>query len=182
EIAQQLVAAGEKIEMLCLLDTYVHEHCLPLSQWTRHQAGLVAERLRELRSLDARGRFGYMRGKAAAITDRVRGRMGMRTGAGRQAPKPSAELAGLPPALLRVRESMRVAMTNYKPRRYDGGPIVYVRATLLDDSYGDPLPVWQRVAKHGLRVMKVEGRHTDLVVEPHLATVAQTLTNALASG
>ncbi|SAL62215.1 acetoacetyl-CoA synthetase [Caballeronia arvi] len=177
EIAQQLVAAGEKIEMLCLLDTYVHEHCLPFSQWTRHQASLVAERLRELRSLDARGRLGYVRGKAAAITDRVRGRMGI----GGQASEPSAELAGLPPALLRVRESMRVAMTNYKPRRYDGGPIVYVRATLLDDSYGDPLPVWQRVAKHGLRVMKVDGRHTDLVVEPHLATVAETLTNALAS-
>jgi acetoacetyl-CoA synthetase len=175
EIAQQLVAAGEKIEMLCLLDTYVHEHCLSLPQWTRYQAGIVAQRLRELRSLDAAERFGFVRGKAAAFTGRVRTRMGADTH------RPSADTAGLPPALERVRESMRVAMTNYTPRRYDGGPIVYVRATMLDDSYGDPLPVWERVAKHGLQIMKVDGRHTDLVVEPHLVTVAQTLTDALAS-
>src|SRR6185503_9929575 len=61
EIAQQLVAAGEKIEMLCLLDTYVHTRCLPLSQWTRYQAAVVVERLRELRSLEASQRLGYMR-------------------------------------------------------------------------------------------------------------------------
>jgi acetoacetyl-CoA synthetase len=173
EIAQQLVAAGEKIEMLCLLDTYVHEHCLPFSQWTRHQAGVIADRLRELRSLDGNARLDYMYGKANAIADRVRMRMG------HQAHKAAPDAQGLPPVLLRVRESMRVAMTTYKPRRYLGGPIVYVRATIPDPQRPDPLPVWQRVAKHGLRIMTVDGKHNDLVVEPHLATVAQTLTHAL---
>ncbi|SAL77280.1 acetoacetyl-CoA synthetase [Caballeronia peredens] len=175
EIAQQLVAAGEKIEMLCMLDTYVHEHCLPWPQWTRYQAGVVAERLREFRTLDGRARVGYMRGKAAAIADRVRMRMG------RQAHKAAPDAQGLPPVLLRVRESMRVAMTTYKPRHYLGGPIVYVRATVLDEERADPLPVWQRVARQGLHIMKVDGKHTDLVVEPHLATVARTLTQALSN-
>ena len=72
-------------------------------------------------------------------------------------------------------------MSAAEPRRYEGGPIVYVRASLLDNSRSDPLPVWQRVAKRGLQVMQVDGRHTDLVVEPQLATVARTLSNALAS-
>jgi acetoacetyl-CoA synthetase len=175
EIAQQLVAAGEKIEMLCLLDTYIHTHCLPFTLWTRYQAGVVVDRLRELRSLEAGERIGYMRGKAAAITDRVRVRMG------RQTQRPADDVADLPPVLQRVRDSMSVAMATYRPRRYEGGPIVYVRATLLDESRSDPLPVWQRVAKHGVRVMPVLGRHTDLVVEPHLVAVAATLTNALAS-
>ncbi|SAK67886.1 acetoacetyl-CoA synthetase [Caballeronia fortuita] len=174
EIAQQLVAAGEKIEMLCLLDTYIHTHCLPISLWTRYQAGVLVERLRELRSLEAGARFGFVRGKAAAMTNRVRGRMG------KQTHRQADDVADLPPVLQRVRESMQAAMATYKPRRYDGGPIVYVRATQLDESRSDPLPVWQRVAKHGVQVMPVAGRHTDLVVEPHLATVAQTLTNALA--
>jgi acetoacetyl-CoA synthetase len=173
EIAQQLVAAGEQIEMLCLLDTYVHEHCLPLPQWTRFQASVIADRLREFRSLDTRARLGYMRGKASAIADRLRMRMG------RQAHRAAPDAQGLPPVLLRVRESMRVAMTMYRPRHYLGGPIVYVRATEVDAARGDPLPVWQRVARHGLQIMKIEGRHTDLVVEPHLATVAQTLSHAL---
>jgi acetoacetyl-CoA synthetase len=176
EIAQQLVAAGEKIEMLCLLDTYIHTHCLPFTLWTRYQAGVLVERLRELRSLNAGARLGFVRGKAAAMTNRVRGRMGRPT-----THRQSDDVADLPPVLRRVRESMSAAMATYKPRRYDGGPIVYVRATMLDDSRSDPLPVWQRVAKHGVRVMPVLGRHTDLVVEPHLSTVAATLTNALAS-
>ncbi|MDR5784232.1 acetoacetate--CoA ligase [Caballeronia sp. LZ065] len=173
EIAQQLVAAGEQIEMLCLLDTYVHEHCLPFPQWTRFQADVIADRLREFRSLDTRARLGYVCTKAGAFADRVRMRLG------HQAHKAAPDAQGLPPALMRVRESMRVAMTTYTPRHYQGGPIVYVRATVLETMRGDPLPVWQRVAKNGLQVMKVEGRHTDLVVEPQLATVAQTLTHAL---
>jgi acetoacetyl-CoA synthetase len=72
-------------------------------------------------------------------------------------------------------------MTTYRPRLFKGGPIVYVRATMLDGQHADPLPVWQRVAKHGLRIMLIDGKHTDLVVEPHLATVAQTVTNALSA-
>ncbi|SAK68328.1 acetoacetyl-CoA synthetase [Caballeronia hypogeia] len=173
EIAQQLVAAGEKIEMLCLLDTYVHEHCLPFAHWSRYAAGVLAQRVREFRALDAGERVDYLRGKAQALNDRLRMRMG------KQAHQPAPDAQGLPPVLLRVRESMRVAMTTYNPRRYDGGPIVYVRATVLDPHRPDPLPVWQRVAAHGLRIMKVDGKHTDLVVEPHLARVAQTLTSAL---
>ncbi len=175
EIAQQLVKAGEKIEMLCLLDTYVHERCLPLPEWTRFQAAMLGYRMREFRSLAGRERIAYVRGKAVALTDRVRMRLG------KTAQQPAPDARGLPPTLLQLRESMRVAMTTYKPRRYVGGPIVYVRASIQQDDRGDPLPVWQRVAKHGLRIMRVEGRHTDLVVEPQLATVATALAQALSS-
>ncbi|MDR5857035.1 acetoacetate--CoA ligase [Caballeronia sp. LZ062] len=175
EIAQQLVAAGEKIEMLCLLDTYVHERCLPLSAWARYQAAMLAYRIREFRSLDRRERMGYVRGKAFALTDRFRMRLG------KTAQRPGPETRGLPPPMRLVRESMRVAMTTYKPRRYLGGPIVYVRASIMQDDRGDPLPVWQRVAKQGLRIMQVEGRHNDLVVEPHLATIALALAQLLSN-
>ena len=175
EIAQQLVAAGEKIEMLCLLDTHVLEDCLPFAHWTRYHARLIGRRLRELRSLDAHTRLSYLRRKVAAIQGRVGRRMGQ------QAHMESAETQGMPAALVRVRESMHIAMTTYKPRRYVGGPIDYVRATLLDNERCDPLPVWRRAARGGLRITLIDGRHTDLVVEPHVATVAQALTNALSS-
>ncbi|WP_250452808.1 acetoacetate--CoA ligase [Caballeronia sp. ATUFL_M2_KS44] len=175
EIAQQLVKAGEKIEMLCLLDTYVHERCLPLTAWTRYQASMFVYRLREFRALSGRERVDYVRGKALAMTDRVRMRFGQ------TAQRPGPEARGLPKPLMLVRESMRVAMTTYKPRLYLGGPIVYVRASIQQDDRGDPLPVWRRVAKHGLRIMQVEGRHTDLVVEPQLATVALALTQVLST-
>jgi acetoacetyl-CoA synthetase len=74
---------------------------------------------------------------------------------------------------------MGVAMTTYRPRRYSGGPIVYVRATIRDESEGDALPTWQRVARRGLTILPVDGLHTDLVVEPQLAVVADALAHRL---
>jgi acetoacetyl-CoA synthetase len=70
-------------------------------------------------------------------------------------------------------------MATYRPRRYFGSPIVYVRASVREDGQGDPLPAWQRVARLGLMVKNVNGAHTDLVVEPNLATVADTLARRL---
>jgi acetoacetyl-CoA synthetase len=75
---------------------------------------------------------------------------------------------------------MRVAMATYRPRRYLGSPIVYVRASVREGGQGDPLPAWQRVARNGLLVKSIDGAHTDLVVEPNLATVADTLARRLA--
>jgi acetoacetyl-CoA synthetase len=173
EIARQLSAAGERIETLCLLDTYVHERCLPLGDWTRHAGGIIAERVREWRALAAGERLRYVIGKTRAVADHVRLRLG------RRARHLGAETAGLPPALMNVRESMRVAMTTYKPRSYDGSPILYVQASICQDNRSDPMPVWRRVARRGLHVTQVEGRHNDLVIEPQLRFVAETLARTL---
>ncbi|CDY76997.1 Acetoacetyl-CoA synthetase [Caballeronia glathei] len=175
EIAQQLVAAGEKIELLCLLDTYVNERYLPLIPRLRFQSGVVGERVREFRSLSAHDRLGYLRDRAFGAADRIRLRLGI------MARKPAPGAQGLPIALQQVRESMRVAMTTYRPRRYLGGPILYVRASIREEGQGDPLPAWVRVAKRGLLVKPVDGLHTDLIVEPNLATVANTLVRELAA-
>jgi acetoacetyl-CoA synthetase len=111
--------------------------------------------------------------RLSGAADRIRMRLG------KMARKPASDTQGLPPVLRQVRESMRVAMATYRPRRYFGSPIVYVRASVREDGQGDPLPAWQRVARLGLVVKNVEGAHTDLVVEPILATVADTLARRL---
>jgi acetoacetyl-CoA synthetase len=74
---------------------------------------------------------------------------------------------------------MNIAMTMYQPRPYSGGPILYMRATIRDETEGDSLATWKRVAKRGLTVLPVHGLHTDLVVEPHLAVVADALARRL---
>jgi acetoacetyl-CoA synthetase len=173
EIAQQLIAAGQKIELLCLLDTYVDERYLPLPAWVRFQSEVMVERVRTFRELSARGRLAYAKERLSGAADRIRMRLG------KMASKPASDTQGLPPVLRQVRESMRVAMATYRPRRYFGSPIVYVRASAREDGQGDPLPAWQRVARLGLVVKNVEGAHTDLVVEPILATVADTLARRL---
>ena len=173
EMAQQLVAAGEKIEMLCLIDAYVHERCLPLLAWTRYQAEVMEHRVRTWRQLDGRERMKYFSTKALAAADRVRMRMG------KPARRPGQDTRGLPAALLGVRESARLATMMYKPRPYGGGPVILVIASITEGGRGNPVPAWRRVAKRGLRVIQVEGRHNDLLVEPLVATVAEAVGSGL---
>ena len=174
EIAQQLVAQGEEIELLCLLDTYVDERYLPLHAWLGFQCDVMAERVRAFRALSAAGRAAYIKERLSGAADRIRMRLG------RMASRPAADTQGLPPVLRQVRESMRVAMATYRPRRYRGGPVLYLRASVKEGGQGDPLPAWQRAVRSGLVVKSIQGAHTDLVVEPNLATVAETLARRLA--
>ena len=173
EIAQQLHRAGEEIELLCMLDTYVHEHCLPWDAWLRHQIGYVARQWQTLREMPAARRGRFLRGKFASALDRVRLRLG------RTAHKPAFDAVGLPPMLLRVRENLRVAMTRYRPRRYRAGPILYVDALTPLVELADPMPLWRRIARAGLKVVEVEGGHSDMIVEPYMLAVVRTLDDAL---
>jgi acetoacetyl-CoA synthetase len=173
EIAQQLHRAGEEIELLCMLDTYVHEHCLPWDAWLRHQVGYVTRQWQTLREMPAAQRGRFMRGKFAGALDRMRLRLG------RTAHKPAPDAVGLPPMQRRVRETMRVAMTRYRPRRYRAGPILYMDALIPLVDRADPMSLWRRVARAGLKVVEVEGGHSDMLVEPYLLGVARALDDAL---
>jgi acetoacetyl-CoA synthetase len=170
EIAQQLHRAGERMELVCLLDTYVHERRLPWLAWADFQIGYVRRQYSALRDLPTSGKIHYLRDKATAATDRLRMRLG------RSARRTDPAVAGLnvPPVLMRVRESMRLAMSVYRPVRYRGGPIVYVRAQRFQDR-GDPLPVWQRVAACGLNIIRVQGDHYEMMSAPYVHEVAMAL-------
>ncbi|SAL81604.1 peptide synthase/polyketide synthase [Caballeronia terrestris] len=172
EIAQQLRAAGEPVQLVCLLDTYVHERCLPWFAWLRHQYGYVCRQLRALRTMPFAERVAYVGMKLDAGADRIRLRVG------RTARRPEANNAGLPPVLLRIREAMRLAMTIYRPRSYDGR-VLYVRAARLAEGRGDPLPLWQKVARGGLVVAEVDSDHVAMMFEPVVRLVADELDRAV---
>jgi acetoacetyl-CoA synthetase len=173
EIAQQLLRAGEKIELLCLLDTYVQECYLPWHVWMRYWYGQVGQRLSTLRELPASQGFAYLTHRLAGLADRVRMRVG------RMPHQPAPYAFPMPPALLRVRESFRLAMATYRPRPYHAGPIVYVRALVSQNGYADPMPLWRRVARGGLVIAEVPGSHHDMIVEPDLQIVAAALDREL---
>lgn len=159
EIAHHLWRAGERIELLCLLDTYVHTHCLPWRARMRYCCSYVRRQWRKLRAVPGPQLLGYL--------------------ADRMAHRPDAFTAALPPALRSVREAMWAAMRSYRPRLYDAGPIVYVRATTRQDDRGEPMPLWQRVAHGGLVIAEVSGNHNDMIVEPNVQLVAAALDRAL---
>lgn len=173
EIAQQLHRAGERIERLCLIDTYVHAHCLPWLHWVGYEAKYVARQWRMLCAVPAVERRRYLAAKAAGAMDELRLR------AGRTAHRPVPDIAHFPPALLRMREAMRVALTIYRPQAYDAGPIHYVRAALPVGDLCEPMPVWRRVARRGLEIAQARGSHIDMIHEQHAASLAATLDRLL---
>ncbi|HEY3596920.1 MAG TPA: acetoacetate--CoA ligase [Paraburkholderia sp.] len=169
EIARQLHRAGEQIERLCLVDTYVHERCLPWGDWLRFQFNYVARQWKTFSELPLAQRRQFVSRKLAGAADKIRLRFG------HMAHAPFPEIAHFPPVLVRVREAMRVAMTTYRPGTYSAGPIHYVRAALPVFDRGDPLPLWRRVARRGLAVANVDGSHVDMILEPNVALLAATL-------
>ncbi|QBR00760.1 acetoacetate--CoA ligase [Paraburkholderia pallida] len=173
EVAQQLSRAGEAIELLCLLDTYVNERYLPLQHWLQFHCQYVVRQWHALRSMSRIEGMRHISRKLSAVMDRIRMRFG------HLARRPAADTVGLPPLLVRVRESMRVAMMNYQPRAYSAGPIHFLRADSLQHGRADPLPVWMRVASKGVVVSEVSGSHSGILQEPNVRAVAWVLDRAL---
>jgi acetoacetyl-CoA synthetase len=173
EIAQQLRHAGDEVELLCLLDPYVYERWLPWSAWMRQCYGRISGQWRKLRAVPASAMADYLADRLMVGADHVRMRLGhMRL-------RPDSTMEGLPPVLRQVRETLVLAMTRYRPPPYDAGQILYVRAATRLDEHGDPMLLWQRVARRGLVTAEVPGGHDSMLVEPNLQVVAAVLDTAL---
>jgi acetoacetyl-CoA synthetase len=176
EIAQQLWRAGQQIDMLCLIDTYADERWLPWHARLRNTWRFVGWHCGKLRAMPMRQFPAYMKDRFASAADRVRMRKGQ------LAHRPDRQNLAMPPALRRVRETLRVAMTVYKPQPYHAGPIVYVHATVEQTYRGNQLALWKRVARAGLEVVEVSCDHIDMIAEPNVQTVAAALDRGLTGG
>lgn len=168
EIARQLTRAGEEVQTLCLLDTQVHR---PLPR-------LVALWLRSLRAARKLVRLPAPQ-RRAYLAERVWRVLRDTRGPSSQAVQRPAQWAAMSPAQQRVYDAMIEALMAYLPGPYDGSPIVYVRSRVPLEGYFNPMPVWRRVARAGLRVVDMPGAHLDLV-RAHARHVAAVIDQALA--
>ena len=175
EIAQQLQRAGEQIELLCLIDTYADGHCLPWRAKLKNRYDYMGWHWRTLRTVHAAQLPGYVKDKIAGAADRLRMR------SGHMARRVDSHNMAMPPELRSVRETMRVAMTIYRPRPYHGGPIVYVHATAVQGYASNQLPLWQRIARTGLVVVDAPCDHFNLIAEPNVQIVAAALDQGLSN-
>jgi acetoacetyl-CoA synthetase len=167
EMAQQMQRAGAAVDFLCLLDAYVHQE-LDWRGRIRHRCQRARRRLKEL---SPRELFGYAAGKFSAAASRLP----LRT------PKPAVLNADstITPAWQTVYATMTAAMAAYRPQPYDGGPMTHIRAAIQLGNYVDPMPLWRQVARKGLVVMEVPGRHLELIAA-NAKVVAAALDRALA--
>jgi thioesterase domain-containing protein len=156
-MACRLTAAGEQVDPLLLVDTYVHERCLA----PRGRAWLAVTRRARLvaRGLRDPGR------KLPRFLRRVIAKVPRFASV--QAPDTELEL----PAMLRYVEQVNTtAYERYCPQPYEGS-VVFIRARRHEPRECNPLPIWSRVVDD-LTVQRVPAGHFDMLTDPHVDEVA----------
>jgi acetoacetyl-CoA synthetase len=136
EMARLLADAGEQVEHVGLVDTYVQQSLGGVAR--------IADAARRALRIGAHLPM-------SRVPDWLRAKFG------------SVAEPLLPPAQQRVRDAMLRALGRYRPQKIDGVPVVYLRADLPLGGFADPLAVWRRVAGPSLRILHVPGDHLDLL-------------------
>jgi len=149
EMAQRLIAAGEKVGLLAMLDSYPDIRYLSLSQRVRLVTRLATRRAATAMRLPA--------SEALSLIVRPSRRRSL---APRVSYQPPADVP-VSPAMQRARECAYLALTRYKPRFYPG-KIRFVRAANPTDFPADPASVWAHLASQ-FEVETVPGDHLGIM-------------------
>jgi acetoacetyl-CoA synthetase len=164
EMARLLKEAQETVEFLGLIDSHLHEGCLPRPErvafWKARNAAI-------LRAIVAAGPQQLpkklLRHSRFRTHPLVRGT--------------SDELA-LPPALQRVAEASRRAFAQYRPTCYSG-PVTFFRATKREGLalHCEPVQIWTRLAQ--VETHEFAGTHSGIVEAPVVAELGDRLARLL---
>ncbi len=164
EMAQRLGEAGERVELLALIDTF--HPATPVRKMT------FARRLERARDEGS----DYLR---RAIEDKV---AGQRT---RRQLEEAARLAAagepIPPELREAYlvENFQRAVERYRPQPWGGRAILF-RAERLDYVLGDATPAygWEDVLAD-VEILRVPGNHASLLLVPHASVLVEALRRAV---
>jgi len=179
EMACQLMAQGEQVDLLALLDAYPAGYfkLLPVSgsfrQRTMRFAKKIQTHVQNMRQLRGLEKLSYLTGKlrfAPAKTKHkiFRGAFKLYRRMGRR----------LPPVLRNIEELNFAAVKDYVPQVYPGRAMLFLASDDLTAAF-DVEEGWQGLVAGGLEKIRVSGNHLDLVKEPHVRTLAEKLRNCL---
>lgn len=160
EMARRLTAAGEKVALLAMLDSYPDIRYLSVGQRARLVARLTTRRAANAMKVPA--------SEALSLILRPARRRSI-------APRVSYQLpvdVSLSPAMQRARARAYVALTRYKPQHY-AGKIRFVRAEIPTDFPADPAAVWGHLANE-FEVETVPGDHLG-IMSTHYEKLASAL-------
>jgi thioesterase domain-containing protein len=171
EMAQQLHALGEPVGMLGMLDNLKmgsgsgSEDPVERENAVGRRRELVARHLK--RTLSPQG-YRYAKEKIAARGLRIIYTILFSRG------KP------VPRFLQRAEDINWFAAVNYVPRSYAGSVTLFQASGSRERSSG-ATGLWDRLAKGGVELKWIPGVHEDFLNEPHVAALAECLTETLAS-
>ena len=175
EMACQLAAQGEQIELLALLDAYPAGYfkLLPGSGSFQQRALRYAKKIQthgqNIQQLRGPEKLSYLAGKLKFAPAKTKHKVYRRLfkfyqRVGRR----------LPPVLRNIEELNFAAVKDYVPRVYPGHATLFLasddRTAAFDVEEG-----WQGLIAGGLEKIRVSGNHLDIVKEPHVRTLAEKL-------
>ena len=169
EIAHGLVAAGEEVGLLTMLDAYPFRKYLSPSQRLRLSVRQALKRV----SI-AVGMSAPKQNQSAPSPEELRAQMS----AGRRGSSvsKSSAAASMTPAMQRAAEVAKEALKRYRPRFYPG-KINFVRAETVTDFPADPVAVWAGLAKE-FESETVPGDHLGMIAN-HPETLAAAISRHL---
>jgi len=139
EIAHRLMAAGEHVALLAMLDAYPFRKYLSWSQRARLAVRLALKRVSTAIGVSAPRKDAY-----SASPAELRAQMSAGHRASKLSDSPAA--ASMTPAMLRAADIAKEALRRYRPRFYPG-TIRFVRAEVVTDFPAEPVAVWAHLAK-----------------------------------
>lgn len=162
EMASLLRAAGEKVALLAMLDSYPHVRFLEPIQQLRLRVRLAKRHALLLSRLPLRDAIAY-------ITRRSERQL--RIPGDRSGKAQYHTSAATSPVTKRVRESAYIALTRYRPPRY-AGKVKFVKAEISTDFPEDPAAVWSKFLGT-IQIDTVPGDHLEIMTThfEHLASV-----------
>ena len=167
EIAQQLLAAGEQVRFLLLIDApmpgpleYLHTRSALTEYLDRHLGDMLL--------LRPAARLKYLATWLGNGAIRLASTVGWQRGVGSVAR-----------ATEHVVEANFKAFLAYRPKPYAGKVTLFICSDSSSRSYGDRRLAWSLLAEGGLGVHVVPGDHLSMVEEPQVRVLAQTFQRCL---
>jgi acetoacetyl-CoA synthetase len=168
ELAQRLLASGEKIGLLAMLETYPHRRYLPFGQHMRLIVQRAKGHARILVRLPMRQVVSYVLHPAERLVFVPRNDNSKRNGLPLD--------AWFTPVMHRMRDRAYLGLRNYRPHFYPGS-IKFVRAETVTEFPDDPAAVWTRLTKE-FEVTTAPGDHLE-IINRHFDSVGAALSRYL---
>ena len=170
EMAQRLVDEGERLGLLVLLDTTVHERYWPAGVWLEHLKRRVVHHSQRMRGLT----WGELAPAFAKLAGALLNRLGRASGVV-VANDPQGPL--LPESLRRLRRAGLIAFAAYRPRASDL-PITLMGSDVNASNLCDPRRVWRKLSP-ALTTYNVPGSHETMIRPPQLPVLAAQLSQCV---
>lgn len=171
EMAQQLYAAGEKVGLLVLFDSFGpgYPKFIPMAQ-------RVGCHIENLTRLGVKEKLRYVRGSARTARAKVESKVREFT-----YKTYLRVMDPLPRSLLMVVGDARVSalMSSYVPQIYPGRITLFRAAVQPVGCYYDAESGWGGLAAAGVDVREIPGGHGTLLQEPHVRGLAEELNPCL---